>query len=180
MATPSTTPISKNYKTTPPNLKYLGPNSVTPTTSQILSADNLNLPTYNFDTSDSESDNMSQLSRTKDHIKEKMKLQYSQIIDNARRIRDIEDKTTANTTKMRDLEDKRMANMMNLDEKMDPKTLKQHKIFTAQLDALKITAEENKKTLEYLVEMKNEVFLKIGEIKATIHEFRDDIKKDQD
>ena len=73
MATPSTTPISKNYKTTPPNLKYLGPNSVTPTTDQNLSADNSKLPTYNFDTSDSESDNMSQLSRTKDHIKEKIK-----------------------------------------------------------------------------------------------------------
>ena len=67
---------------------------------------------------------------------------------------------------------------MNLDEKMDHQVLEQHTIFTAQLETLRITAKENKRTLKYLIEMKIKIFIKVGELKASIQEFRGEIKKD--
>ena len=110
-------------------------NSVTPTTDQTpttnnLPVDNSELPTYNFGSSDSESDNMSQLSRTKDDINTKIKLQISQLRSIKKRVSDLEDKQTDN--------------IMNLDEKMNPQILRQNTIYIAQLEALEITAKEDK------------------------------------
>ena len=61
---------------------------------------------------------------------------------------------------------------MDLDKKIDPQVFKEQTIFTAQLEALEITAKKNSKILKYLVEMKNGDFLKIRELKAVIQEFR--------
>ena len=90
MATPPTTPITKNYKPGPSKPKYLSPNSATPTTLKMntnsvmppadqthttnqstnnLLFDNSELPTYNFEASDNESKTMRKLSRTTESFK---------------------------------------------------------------------------------------------------------------
>ena len=49
-----------------------------------------------------------------------------------------------------------------------------------QMESLELAAEEQTKTLKYLVTMKDEVSIKIGELRAKIHIFRGEIKKFQD